>query len=88
VVNTIKKEREMSKNRKATTMVMGALKELINNHEYAYVSSSNPKFSHLEDAGKEFVIELVETVLPLLVAAQQEKTMTDAEELMLKKLSV
>lgn len=73
----------MSKNRKATTMVMGALKELINNSEYAYVSSSNPKFSHLEDAGKEFVIELVETVLPLLVAAQQEKAMADAEELML-----
>ena len=73
----------MSKNRKATTMVMGALKQLINNSEYAYVSSSNLKFSHLEDAGKEFVIELVETVLPLLVAAQQEKAMADAEELML-----
>jgi len=78
----------MSKNRAATTMVMGALKELVNNRDYAYVSNSNPKFSHLEGAGKEFVVNLVETVLPLLVEAQAERIKAEAEELMLKKLSV
>lgn len=77
----------MSKNRAATTMVMGALKELINNRDYAYISSSNPKFSHLEGAGKEFVVNLVETVLPLLVEAQAERIKAEAEELMMKKLS-
>jgi hypothetical protein len=77
----------MSKNRAATTMVMGALKELINNRDYSYVSRSNPKFSHLEDAGKTFVIDLVETVLPMLVEAQAERIKAEAEELMMKKLS-
>lgn len=77
----------MSKNRAATTMVMGALKELLNNRAYAYVSNSSPKFSHLEDAGKEFVVNLVDTVLPLLVEAQAERIKAEAEEIMLKKLS-
>lgn len=77
----------MSKNRAATTMVMGALKEIINNKDYAYISSTNPKFSYLEDAGKEFVVNLVETVLPLLVEAKIEKAKHDAEDLMMNKLS-
>jgi len=77
----------MSKNRAATTMVMGALKELINNKDYAYISTSNPKYSHLEDAGKVFVVDLVETIIPLLVEAKLEKAKHDAEEIMLKKLS-
>jgi len=87
MVNTIRTRKIMSKNRAATTMVMGALKELINNRDYAYVSQSNPKFSHLEDAGKTFVIELVETVLPMLVEARAERIKAEAEELMMKKLS-
>jgi hypothetical protein len=77
----------MSKNRQATTMVMGALKELINTRDYAYVSHTNPKYSHLEDAGKAFVVDLVETVLPLLVEAQAARIKSEAEELMMKKLS-
>lgn len=77
----------MSKNRQATTMVIGALKEMINNRDYAYISASNPKFSHLEEAGKIFVVNLVETVLPLLVEAQADRIKAQAEELMLKRLS-
>jgi hypothetical protein len=77
----------MSKSRQATTIVMGALKEMINNPNYAYISASNPKFSHLEDAGKLFVVNLVETILPLLVEAQTDAVKTKAEELMLKRLS-
>jgi hypothetical protein len=68
-------------------MVMGALKELVNSRDYAYVSHGNPKYSHLEDAGKAFVVNLVETVLPLLVEAQAERIKAEAEELMMKKLS-
>jgi hypothetical protein len=77
----------MSKNRAATTIVMGALKELMSNRDYAYVSTSSPKFSHLEDAGKEFVINLVDNILPLLVEAQAERIKAEAEQLMLKRLS-
>lgn len=77
----------MSKSRQATTMIMGSLKELLHNRDYAYVSSSNPKFSHLEDAGKQFVVDLIETVLPILVEAENNRIKNEAEELMLKKLS-
>lgn len=77
----------MSKDRQAITMVMGALKEMINNRDYTYVTANNPKFSHLEDAGRAFVVNLVETVLPLLVEAQADRIKAQAEELMLRKLS-
>jgi hypothetical protein len=81
----------MSKNSvkdiQASTIVMGALRELINNRNYAYISAESPSFSHLESGGKEFVIALVEAVLPLLVAAHTEQIRQAAEEMMLNKLS-
>lgn len=77
----------MSKNRQATTMIMGSLKELLKNRDYAYVSKSNPKYSHLEAAGKEFVVELIENVLPILVEAENARIRNEAEELMINKLS-
>lgn len=74
-------------NEQATKIVMGALKELINDRKYAYVSSSNYKYSNLEQPGKDMVIALVESVLPLLAQAKAEQIKNEAEELMLKKLS-
>jgi hypothetical protein len=77
----------MSKNRQVTTIVMGSLKELLKNRDYAYISKTNPKFSHLEEAGKVFVVELVEQILPLLVEAETARIKNEAEELMMNKLS-
>lgn len=74
-------------NSHATVMVMGALREMIKNRKYAYVSSTNYNYSHLEDPGKELIINLVQSVLPLLVQAQAEETKEEAEKLMLNKLS-
>jgi hypothetical protein len=74
-------------NAQATTIVMGALKELITNRKYAYISSSNFKYSNLEEPGKELIITLVESVLPLLAQARAEQTKDDAEKLMLDKLT-
>jgi hypothetical protein len=71
----------------ATVMVMGALRELIKNRKYAYISSTNFGYSHLEDPGKELVISIVQSVLPLLAQAQAEEVKEEAEKLMLKKLS-
>lgn len=71
----------------ATKIVMGALKELINDRKYAYVSTTNYKYCNLEDPGKEMVINLVESILPLLAQAKAEQIKNEAEELMLKKLS-
>ena len=78
----------MSKlNEHATTILIAGIKEVMNNSKYAYISKVNPRYSHLDVAGKEYVIALVEAVLPLLVESQQLQTKIDAEELMLKKLS-
>jgi hypothetical protein len=74
-------------NDQATKIVMGALKEIISDRKYAYVSTTNYRYSNLEEPGKEMVIALVESVLPLLARAKAEQVKTEAEELMLKKLS-
>lgn len=78
----------MSKlNEQATIIVMGALKELINNRKYAYVSSTNYTYSHLEEPGKEMVVNLVASVLPMLAEARDLHIKEEAEKLMLDKLS-
>ena len=74
-------------NDQATIIVMGALKELINNRKYAYVSSTNYSYSHLEDPGKEMVINLVQSVIPLLAQARDLHIKDEAEKLMFDKLS-
>jgi len=74
-------------NDQAIKIVMGALKEIINDRKYAYISTTNFKYSNLEQPGKELVITLVESVLPLLAQARAEQIKNEAEELMLKKLS-
>jgi hypothetical protein len=78
----------MSKlNEQATIIVMGALKELINNRKYVYVSSTNYTYSHLEEPGKEMVVNLVASVLPMLAEARDLHIKEEAEQLMLDKLS-
>jgi hypothetical protein len=87
VVGPIRRFKMSNFNDQATKIVMGALKEIINDRKYAYVSTTNYKYSNLEDPGKEMVIALVESVLPLLARARAEQIKNEAEELMLKKLS-
>ena len=77
----------MSKERQATTILMGSLNELLKNRDYAYVSKSTPKYSHLEEAGRIFVADLVEQILPTLVEAENARIRNEAEELMMNKLS-
>lgn len=74
-------------NGQATIIVMGALREMIKNRKYTYISSTNFSYSHLEDPGKELIINLVQSVLPMLAQAQAEETKEEAEKLMLDKLS-
>jgi hypothetical protein len=71
----------------ATKIVIGALKELLNDRKYAYVSTTNYKYCNLEQPGKDLVVALVESVLPLLAQAKAEQIKNEAEELMLGKLT-
>lgn len=71
----------------AVMIVMGTLKELISHRKYAYISSTNYSYSHLEDPGKEMVVNLVESVIPLLAKARDLQIKEAAEKLMLDKLS-
>ena len=76
-----------SLNGQATIIVMGALKELLTNRKYAYISSTNYSYSHLEEPGKELVVNLVQSVLPLLAQDRDLQIKEEAEKLMLEKLS-
>jgi hypothetical protein len=77
----------MSKETHVKTIIMGSLKELLRNRQLAYVSETNPQYSHLTDEGREFVVDMISTVLPALIISEKEKAKNDAEELMMNKLS-
>lgn len=77
----------MSKETHVRTIIMGSLKELIRNRQLAYVSETNPQYSHLTDEGREFVLNMIGTVLPMLIVAEKERARNEAEELMINKLS-
>ena len=74
-------------NDQATIILMGSLKELLSNRKYAYVSNTNYSYSHLEEPGKEMVINLVQSVLPLLAEARDLQIKEEAQRLMIDKLS-
>jgi hypothetical protein len=73
--------------KQATTIILGSLKEMLSNADYCYISKSSPKYSELRDAGKSYTITLIESVLPLLIEAQQLKIKEEAEQRMLNQLS-
>lgn len=77
----------MSNETHVKTIIMGSLKELLRNRHLAYVSETNPQYSHLTDEGRAFVVDMISTVLPMLIVSEKEKARNDAEELMINKLS-
>jgi hypothetical protein len=66
---------------------MGALKELLSNRKYVYISNTNYSYSRLEEPGKEMIINLVQSILPLLVEARDSYIKEEAQKLMIDKLS-
>jgi hypothetical protein len=74
-------------NEQAAIIVLGTLRELISHRKYAYISSTNYTYSHLEEPGKEMVVNLIESVLPMLAKARDLEIKEAAEKLMLDKLS-
>jgi len=76
----------MSKEDMAAKILIGGIKEMLKDSTYCYVASSS-EYSDLRDKGKEYVIALVNAVLPLFVDAEKERIQEAAEILMLKKLS-
>jgi hypothetical protein len=87
VADSIERKQVLDLDEQAVMIVMGTLKELIKHRPYAYISSVNPTYSHLEEPGKELVINLVQSVLPLLIQARDLQLKEEAEKLMLEKLS-
>jgi len=72
----------------ANTIIMGALKEIVTNRNFAYISHNIPiSQCELTTLGEKYVIELVQSVLPLLIKAQNVTAKETAEMLMLDKLS-
>ena len=69
----------------ASIILLGAIKEMINNRDCCY-AASNPKYSELREGGKQIVLNTVEAILPLLITAKRLQDKENAEELMLEKL--
>lgn len=72
---------------KPTLVLMGALREMIRDRDYVYVSKHNPTYSHLTDDGRIVAMELIEQVIPMIIAADQARAKEEAEELMMNTLS-
>lgn len=60
--------------------------ECVNNRKYGYTSSSNPTFSHLEEAGKVVMLELIERMVPVAQKIHEQDTKNRAEQLMMDTL--
>jgi hypothetical protein len=85
VKNLFRRHRRMKLDEQASMILLGAIKEMINNRNYCY-AASNPKYSELRDPGKEFVLNTVEAILPMLITAKRLQDKENAEELMMEKL--
>lgn len=71
----------------ATKILMGTIKEMMQDSKYVYVSNVDAKYTELKEPGKEMITETVALILPLLAKAQQEQRKDDAENLMMQRLS-
>ena len=69
-----------------SNMIMGSLKDMLNNKEYCYISS-NPRYSELKEPGERYVISMIQSILPKLIESRDESLKDFAEKHMLNKLS-
>jgi hypothetical protein len=69
-----------------SNMIMGGLKEMLNNKEYCYISS-NPRYSELKEPGERYVVSLIQSILPKLIESRNESLKDFAEKHMLDQLS-
>jgi hypothetical protein len=60
--------------------------ECVSNRKYGYTSSANPNYSHLEDAGKVLMMELIERMVPIAQQIQERDNRNRAEQLMMDNL--
>jgi len=70
----------------ATKILLGGLKEMMLDGTYCYVAST-VRYSELRENGRLYVVELVNSVLPLIIEAENERIQEAAEKLMIKKIS-
>jgi len=67
-------------------ILMGTLKELLRDSEYAYIGT-NAKYCELKVPGEKLMIDTIKMIIPMLVEAQRKHTKELAEKLMLDKLT-
>lgn len=71
----------------AIKIIIGSLFEIVNDPRYVYKNIEAPAYSELRSAGKDAILTVIETALPLLVAGQTAEIREHAERLMLEKIS-
>lgn len=68
-------------------VIYSTLKMVVDDSQYYYKSSVDPRYSKLTRSGEEFVIKILNDFLPLLQEAEQEALEERARDLTLTILS-
>jgi hypothetical protein len=86
MVNPIKELKMIEEENNVAMILMGTLKELLRDSEYAYIGT-NAKYCELKAPGEKLMVDTIKMLIPMLVEAQRKHTKELAEKLMLDKLS-
>jgi hypothetical protein len=67
-------------------VLLGAVKELLDNPVYFYRSSVSPEYSHLTDLGKDVILETVTLLGSRLLTARTSEDIERSKQLVLDEL--
>jgi hypothetical protein len=86
MVDTMMEFKMSEEENNVAMILMGTLKELLRDSEYAYIGAS-AKYCELKAPGEKLMIDTIKMLVPMLVEAQRKHTKESAEKLMMDKLS-
>lgn len=68
-------------------MITSQLFAILHDTEYSYVSTLDPQYSHLTEAGEKIMLECIRMMIPRAVAFEQKKMQEYAERVVMNNLS-
>ena len=77
----------MNKYKQTQTALLGALTQLFEDRELAYISTTNFAYSHLTDKGREYILNTIDALFPSLAQGYALELQEKAEELFIDKLT-
>ena len=81
------KQRDLEMKRQDLGAILATqLIECVNNNRYGHMSTVGEKYSHLNDTGKDVMITLIESLVPVAHSILKEEIQTKTEQLMMDNL--